>query len=293
MLIRMTTLSILLVASLTACGNKHIPEPSSSAVESNPITNPADAQQSTIANIMQASGMNQVIQQIPAIAAQAFDQHPPLPNHRDQQQFRQAFIQAHDADKIHQIVVNHLNQQYDQQRYSDFLALLNMPLTQKISDLETKAQTPQAQQRMMQMGNMIMGQATPERLNLVRQLDDAMGATEMGITMQMMISKAIMTNMNTLLPPHQQLPAEQLAQMLAQQQMQSSYPIRQFTQLSMVYAYSSITDEELKIYLQQNQSELGQWANQLLQTAWVDVSSHIATNLAAHVNETFVNNNAL
>jgi len=137
------------------------------------------------------------------------------------------------------MIVGHLDEQYEPKRFSEFLALLRTPLAQKMIALEMEANTPQAQQEMMQMANIVMGQASPDRLELARRLDEATRATETALDMQMMIVEAMMTNMNKIAPPSQRLTEVQLEKMLEQMRLQTVFPARQYTLLNIVYTYRS------------------------------------------------------
>lgn len=247
-----------------------------------------------INQLIDDSGMREIIEQLPTMVAMGFDQQPPPPINRDKyNKFRENYIQVFDPVKIRETVANNFNVQYEAKRFSELLALVNSPLAKKMTSLEVESSTPQAQQEMMQMGNIIMGQASPSRLELVQQLDEAMSATEVGVDMQMMMTEAMMANMNKIVSPAQQMTDEQLKQGLSQMRMQSLFPARQYTQLNFVYAYRTVSDADLKEYIQLYQSEIGRWSIKLMRNAWLEVSENVATDLAGRIQKEFIEENAL
>lgn len=252
------------------------------------------AKNTVIEQIMAESGLNKMIEQLPAMVAMGFDQQQPPPIKRDEyEKFRDVLLQTFEADRIRKTIIDHLNEQYEPKRFSEFLTLIRTPLAQKMTALEMEANTPQAQQEMMQMGNIIMGQASPDRLELARRLDEATSATETALDMQMMMSEAIMTNMNKILPQAQRMTEAQLEQMLERIRLQSVFPARQYTQLSIVYMYRSVSDEELGQYIQLHESETARWGTALIRDAWMKVSEGISVDLAERMKNTFIQNNAL
>ncbi len=246
-----------------------------------------------INQIMVESGMDEGIAQLPDLVAMGFDQQPVPPIGRmEYDAFRKNLIQAFDAEKVRGIVVSYLGDHYDHERFAKLLAMLRTPLAKKMTALEMTASTPQAQHEMMQMGSIIMGQATPERLELARRLDGVMNATEMSVDMQMMLARVSVTNINKIVPVAQRMSDMQLENMLAEMRMQSLYPARQFIQLNTVYTYNSVADDELKAYIQLHDTEIGRWSTRLMWDAWMSVSERVAADLGEKMNKTYIENNA-
>ena len=251
-------------------------------------------QQTLIEQIMEESGLNEMIEQMPAMAAMGFDQQQPPPLNRDKyEKFREIFLETFEAEGIRKTMLTHFNEQYDQERFSEFLALIRTPLIQKMTALEIAESTPQAQRDMIRNGNIIMGQASQKRLDLARRLDEVTGATEMTLDTQMMVAGAMITNMNMIMPPEQRLSDRQVEQMLGQMRLQSRFPARQYTHLSFVYMYRSVSDEELEKYIQTYETEIGRWGTKLMRDAWMKVSEEISSDLAEQMKDAFIESNVL
>lgn len=240
------------------------------------------------------SEMSEMIEQLPAMVAMGFDQQPAPPISRHKfDKFRASCIDAFSPEKIRKTVKDNFGAQYEEQRFSELLTLVNSPLAKKMTALEVEAGMPEAQQEMMRTGNVLMGQLSPERLVLIQTLDEAMSATEMGLDMQMMMAEAMMTNMNKIVPSERRMTADQLEDMLSQMRLQSRFPARQYTELNFVYAYRTASDAELSEYAQLYQSELGRWSVDLMRNAWLKVSANVAVDLAEKMEKDFIEANAL
>lgn len=295
---RIVILVFLFVTLLGGCAQNSPKESSlSSALKTEPVEIYASIQgqskEAIIDQMMAESGMDDGIVQLPGMVAMGFDQQPAPPIGRmEYDAFRKNLIEAFDSQKVRKIVVAHLDAHYEAERFAKLLAMLKTPLAQKMAALEMAAHTPQAQQEMMRMGNVIMGQATPARLDLARRIDEVVQATEIGVDMQMMMAKVSMTNLNTIVPVAQRMSDAQLGQMLEQMRMQFLYPARQFTQLGLVYTYRSVSDDELEAYLQLHDTAIGRWSTLLMRDAWMSVSEHVAADLAEKMNNSFVEKNA-
>jgi hypothetical protein len=289
-----TTCIIASLATATVC--VAAPAPQEGGAPGATVEQGAGSQSSLaiIEQIMSVSGMNEMIEQLPASVAMGFDQQPPPPvNRGEYEKFRTAYLQTFEPARVRAAIVSHLDRHYEPERYAELLALLKTPLAQQMKLLEVEAGRPEAQQEMMQMANIIMGQASPARLALAQQLDEAQKAAQSMIDVQLMMARAMMEGMNRLAPPEQKITAEQQAQMLEQMRAQSLYPARQFVHLGMVYTYRTVSDEVLGDYLKLHQSEAGQWGTELLRNAWMALSEDVSLRLAELMQASYIKNNAL
>ncbi|HEB63705.1 MAG TPA: hypothetical protein ENJ07_04420 [Gammaproteobacteria bacterium] len=251
------------------------------------------SQQEIIDQIMFESGMDESIEQIGGMAAMGSKQPPPpMVKIEDYEKFTANIAQVLDPVAIRKIIVDYLNENYEEKPFSEFLAFLKTPLAQEMTALELAAQMPEAQQEMMRTRDTMMREVSPRRLAVVRQIDDATGATETMVDMQMMMGEIVQRNMNKIMPREHRMPEAQLEQMLEQGRMQSMFPARQYIEVNMVYAYRSVDDETLNDYLEVYQSEMGQWATKLFKNAWMTVSENIGNDMAELMESTFIETNA-
>jgi len=247
-----------------------------------------------IEQIMMKSGMTEMIEELPGVAAMGFDQQSPPPmDRREYEQFRGIYLQAFNASLIRETITRYLNNHYDAKRFTELLTMLRTPLAEKMTELEVQASSVESQQQMMQSANTIMGQVSPERLALIRRLDKAQKATQSMLAMQMTMTRAMMVNTNKLIPKKQQLSERHMADSLEDIRKQSLFPTQQYIQLNMVYAYGAATDAELGNYIALYESKVGRWSIERLNRAWVNVSEAISNKLATLMTQNFVRKNAL
>ncbi len=252
------------------------------------------ARSAMIAQIVAASSMDDFLEQLPAIVAMGFDQQPPPPVEQEAfEKFRATFLQSFDPAKTKPALVGFIEKRYDAQRYAEVVALLDRPLSKKMTALELQAQTPEAFQEMMQFANSMLSQPSPQRLALVERLDRAQQATESMVELQMMVPSAMMKNMNRIVPADKKMSDAQIEQMLLQMRQQSLPQARQFIQLSMVYAYRSVSDDELEEYTQLVESDTGLYLTTLLRDASLNLFDNISTEIASHIGQTVKANDAL
>lgn len=91
-----------------------------------------------IEQIMTKSGMTQMIEQLPDMAAMGFDQQLPPPINRKQyKQFRNTYLQAFNPSMIRETITTHLSDHYEAKRFSELLVMLKTPLAKKMTELES------------------------------------------------------------------------------------------------------------------------------------------------------------
>ncbi len=237
--------------------------------------------------------MDEFFEQLPAIVAMGFDQQPPPPVEQEAfYKFRATMLQSVDPAKTKPVLVRFIEKRYDAQRYAEIVALLNMPLSKKMTALELQVSTPEAVQEMMQFANSMLSQPSPQRLALVERLDKAQQATEGMVEMQMMMPSAMMKNMNRIVPADKKMADDEIEQMLAQMREQSLPQARQFSQLSTVYTYRSVSDSELEEYTRLVESDTGQYLTALFRDATLNLFDNISVEIADHVGQNFKANNA-
>ncbi len=246
----------------------------------------APDQARTIERLMAASGANEMIEQLAALAAAGFGQRPPPQLQReDYDNFKSTFLQAFDATKIRHIVVDYLNRHYDATAYDASLALLNTPLAQHMAALEIQAMAPESQQEMMRFAKTTLSQATPARLAQVQRLDDAVQTSKTILNMQTMMAKTMIENMNNLVHVEQRIPEQEIAQMMEQMRREASGYTRQYTKLQYLYTYRSVTDEELDNYIALHESASGRHLTQLFNDAWMNVFERLSAELGEQLGQ--------
>ena len=252
------------------------------------------ARSAMVSKIVAASGMDELLEQLPNIVAMSFEQQPEPPIDEESfEKLKAVFVQPFDPARTRPALIHFIEKRYDSQRYAEVAALLETPLSKKITSLELQAQTPEAFQEMMQFANSMLSQPSPQRLALVERLDKAQQTTESMVEVQMMMPSAMMKNMNRIVPADEKIADDEMTQMLAQMREQSLPQARQFMQLTMVYTYRSVADGELEEYVRLVESDTGQYLTVLLRDAALNLFDNISTELANQISQNFKTSNAL
>ncbi len=251
------------------------------------------SQQEIIDQIMFESGMDEVIEQKAArISARAYQAPPAMVKKEDYEKFQSHMAQVYEPVKMRKIITDYLNEQYDVKQFSELLALLKTPAVQEMTALYLAAQIPEALYEMRRSGDAIMREVSSERLTLVRQIDEAARFTESSVDISMVYSGMNRRSMNKIVPAKYRLTKAELEKELKQERMMSMLPARQFTHLKLLYAFRSVDDEVLDDYLKLYQSETVQWGRALEIDAWMKVSENISKEMAALMEQTFIETNA-
>ncbi len=242
-----------------------------------------DLEKRTVINrVIDKSGMGTAIEQLPELVAAGMEQQPPPPGLEGErlERFKTGFLKAFEPGEVRKAVFDHLSNYYDSKRFSELLALLDKPLVRKMTALEKEAGTPQAQREMMEMGKMLLEGTSPARLEFVKKIDQATGATRTAVETQIMMIHAMMVGSNQMVAAEERISDDEIERRLKQIRTQFVAPAEQYTQIAMLYTYQSVDGEELRDYLGLYQTGIGRWSVELLQGAWKRASEHIASRLA-------------
>ncbi len=250
------------------------------------------SRQEIIDQIMIESGVDEVIEKDAArVSLGAYRAPPAMVNREGYEKLQASIIQIYNPDTVRTAFKGYLDEHYDTKRFSGFLALLKTPLSQEMTALNLAAQAPKARKEMWRTGDVMMREASPQRLDLIRQIDEAAGFTESRIEAVMVKEGVIRRSMNKVMPEKYRMTEAELETVLDQERMKSMLPVRQFIQLYLLYAYRSVEDEMLENFLEMHQSETARWGRALEKGAWIKVSESIGKNMAEVMKKAFVETN--
>ncbi len=259
------------------------------ALDAKEITG-SKSQEEIIDEVMYESGLDEMIEQMPTLISSMNANQPPPPmvKTEEYEKFKENIVQVFEPVKTRKVFRSYLEEHYDAKRFPEFLALLKTPLAQEMTALELAASTPESHQEMMQTGDALMREASPRRLDLIRQFDEVTGSTEIMVDMQMIMAGMVQRNMNKIMPREHRMTEAQLDQMLEQGRISSMLPARQFMQLNMVYTYRTLDDRKLKDYIDLHQSEIGLWGTELAKNSMLKWAESASAEMAELMEKMFV-----
>lgn len=239
-----------------------------------------------INELMEASGLNHQIEQLPAMIHAGLQQGR---NGMDETTFAQvstAMSETHTAKAFTEEIKGSLNKSYDQARFAAWLALVNSPFAQKMTQLEKEASTPEVMQHLQAYAATLdKDPPAPARIALIERMDKATAATSAALNIQLQTAQTMISVLDPLLPPEQRMKPGQKDEMLWQMQLQVRPMIQQFIALNMLYAYRSLPDKDLEQYIALYETDLGKWSVDLMNRITVAAFTNLAEKTALRVKE--------
>lgn len=239
-----------------------------------------------INELMEASGLNHQIEQLPAMINAGLRQGR---NGMDEDTFAQvstAMGETHTAKAFTEEIKSSLNKNYDEVRFAAWLALVNSPFAQKMTQLEKEAITPEMMRNLQAYAATLdKDPPTPARLALVERMDKATAATSAALNIQLQTAQMIMSVLDPLLPPERRMTPGQKDDMLWQMQLQVRPMIQQFIALNMLYAYRSLPDKDLERYIALYETDTGKWSVDLINRIMVAAFANLAEKAALRAKE--------
>lgn len=247
----------------------------------------AEDRDKLIDDLMEISGLNYQIEQLPAIINAGVQQG--RNNDMDEDTFAKvstAVGETHTTKAFIEEFRNGLQKNYDQERFEALLEVQRSPFAQKMMQLIKEASTPEAMQQMQVYAvTLEKNPPTPERIALIERLDKAAAMTSAAMNIQLQTVQMMIAVLDPLLPPEQRMKPGQKDEMLWQMQLQGRPMIQQFIGLSMLYAYRSLPDKELEQYIALHETDLGKWSVDLVNRITVTVFRNITEKAALRVKE--------
>lgn len=226
-----------------------------------------DDKRQQIVALLERSGLAQLIEQVPLHIQAGIDESlqedsdtgiPP----RDIATLSDIIQQAFASEVILRDTVDHFQQHYDAARLSSVMDKLGSPLAEKMMQLEVESATPSGVEKMLAFATALQDEPPPEsRLQLLTELDRNSHATELTVAMQIEIFQSIMGVISAYAAQHgmpfvtEEL-MEQSTDMMAEQIWESAQAM---TLVSYLYTYRSISDGDIRKYIDMYRDHDMQW----------------------------------
>jgi hypothetical protein len=224
------------------------------------IAGEGKADQELVRTLMQKSGLNKQIDQIPLMMqagiAQA-DQNQPSRKMTPEEMsdLNRMVAEAFDAKAMNASVQKHIRSNLAKNDIRAALAWLSSPLGEKITRLEEDASTPAAYTEMQAMADTLTKNTA--RAAQLKKLDTAVKATESGVRVALNIQMSLLTAMSSVLPKDKRPSAGEIKDQVNKNGAQMRSTAEQETLLSFLYAYRTLTDAEIDQYIAFAESKSG------------------------------------
>jgi hypothetical protein len=202
------------------------------------------------------SGMEKQFEQVPLVIQAGFDQAvrkderlQKLPQNLTAV-IRALAPEAFTPESLKAAMVAELRNKLTVQDIKKVLAWLDSPLGKNCTRLEEEASTPETLTELEKFAAQIKNSPpTAKRLDLLRKLDTAIKGAETNIEIAINNQVAIALAANATLPAEQQIPPAQIIREMAKIRPQVEAAVKAQTLISDMYTYRSLTEAQIKQYL--------------------------------------------
>ncbi|MBI3031416.1 MAG: DUF1266 domain-containing protein [Candidatus Rokubacteria bacterium] len=178
----------------------------------------------------------------------------------DYARLSQIIAESYHAETLYKAVTDTFKSRFDEKRLLAVRQAWRSPLFKRISALEAQASTPEAARRLREFAVELRRAPPPaDRLALIRRVDTATRSTDTNLEIVLATIRGIVLGMDPMMPASQRLKAGQLDQILSDMRAEIRAPLKNQVQVTLLYAYQSLADEELRTYLAYVESEAGRW----------------------------------
>lgn len=209
-------------------------------------------------SLMKRSGIHEQLNQLPAQIRESLARAHQQQSTLSDEEFAEltAIMQtSFDPDTMRRDVKLHLQRSMTSSDVDGALRWLESALGQKITALEEAASRPEALAEMQREAPVL--QKRSERVALVARLEAAIRAVDAAVSMAENVGVAIAVSMTAHAPAAERPSDEQIKAQIEQQRPALRDAYQSFVLLSLLYAYQSLTDAELKQYIDFAESSIG------------------------------------
>jgi hypothetical protein len=224
------------------------------------IAGEGKADQELVRTLMQKSGLNKQIEQIPLMMqagiAQA-DQNQPSRKmtQKEMSDLNSMVAAAFNAKAMSAAVQKQIGSDLAVKDIRAALAWLSSPLGEKITRLEEDSSTPAAYAEMQAMADTLTKNTA--RAAQLKKLDRAVKATESGVNVALNMQISMLIATSSVMPRDKRPSADEITVQVNKNSAQMRSMVEQDTLLSFLYTYRTLTDAEVDRYIAFAESESG------------------------------------
>ncbi len=244
----------------------------------------ADQKSSDIEEILEQTGFNKLIQLTPNFAQAILKQSSGALEPEMNSALSAAFTQAFASTTVKRDIKRTLSAHYKAEHAQGFIKQLKSPIAEKMGELESKTSDP-AQRPMIESFAKQQKEkpATMQRTALIQRLDKANRTTAFSIDMQTAFFKAIFVAIDPVMESDMRISEDELTKMVNEVRTSLEESIAYNTQLSYLYAFRDVSDEELTAYIEMGENDDYRWGIQLLGNAMVLAINHASERAAVQM----------
>jgi hypothetical protein len=208
------------------------------------------ASEGSINNLMELSGLNKQIDEIPGGIAGGIKAGLQKGAQLSEEQYAQvekAAFQSFQPEKISAAISSQLKHTLSEAETQKLLKWYRSDLGKKITQAEAQASEPAAYQAMVNQAKSLL--ADKERVNMALRIDKLVNASEMSLEFQKSTATAVYTSIVKANQPDQPVDMAPFKAQLAKDEAKLMQQVKQFVVLSFVYTYKDIADADMEQYM--------------------------------------------
>lgn len=215
-----------------------------------------------IDEVLELYGVTEQVEQLAGMLLASLDQQQAQLDPEVYRVLRNAFEFTFTSEKLYNRLAASFAEQANEAQLARTLTWLQTPLSRKMTGLELAANTREAMAGLQKYSALIESQPPPQpRRALIERFDETVGATRLALEVQVAVLRALLEGANSLLPQERQSAPEQVDSLVTRMRAQFQEPLRQQVQVSLLYTYREVSDDELAEYLTYWETEDGHWLN--------------------------------
>ncbi|MDD4955739.1 MAG: hypothetical protein PHP17_06870 [Candidatus Omnitrophica bacterium] len=225
---------------------------------------------SLLGKVFELSNVKKQIESIPAHVADEYSQYKERIPADVYDRGGQIMAEAYNSNDIYSSIVNYFNANFKREYLVKIKEFMSSPLSEKIVELENKASTSKGLEEMKEYAS-TLGKTPPseERTALIKKLDEAVGATNMQIETVITLYKGINLAIDPVVTADRRLTPGELDLITTQMRNELKNMLKNVISISFLYAYQSLSNEELKEYINFWSSDAGKWFNRTSNEAFI------------------------
>jgi hypothetical protein len=246
-----------------------------------PATASAGERPPLVDEVLELSGLREKMAQLPSLVYGQLRSQPAPPDTPTGEAVVQALKDAFRGDRLYEALADRVARRFDPARGATVAAILRTDLSRRMAALEVDASRPEMLSTMMAYAARIMitDRPAPARVDLVRRLDIAMGATSLTLAVDVATRQGVTRVVDVVLPPAQRRnPAATSDGSLRSLSPDANASARMATEVALLFTYRTVSDEDLTRYVAFTESEDGQWLARVVREAIVDVIDAASTD---------------
>lgn len=240
----------------------------------------AGAQNALLEELLDKSGITKQLEGFPELLQMGFNEATQGAEPEKQEELKliqEKMARAYNMDKFNAALRKSIAENLNDADITEILKWLNSPLGQKITRIEENGSTVEAEQAKQDFMMSFDPQSVPqERLTVIENLESAIKATDLLMTIILSSQKAIMMAVMPYIPVEQRITAKEIDMQVEMNRpiLQSQY--EDYIVGSMIFIYQELSDEELKSYAEFAQSPMGSKYHKVTSNAFSEAFTQAA-----------------